>query len=131
MSYEFVENRYPYDDPNTDLNFNNDILYRHVVDDDYKDYTTPKYSMGNVKPHPANERNRYNKYKDEEYELRKGGSSESIYVWFIVCAILILLVWYIYSNMEAPEKDPIIHGIDTGEMVVLSADMGNFRALIR
>ena len=34
MSYHFVNNRYPVSDPNTDLNFNNDILYHHIVGDD-------------------------------------------------------------------------------------------------
>lgn len=126
MAYEFVENKYPYDDPNTDLNFNNDILYRHIADDDYKDNYLPSYANGNVKPHDSDENKRY-----KTFRVNKKKAPETIYVWFIACVIIILLIWYLYSNMSYQTDDGILHDVDTSQFVVVSTDMGNFKALIR
>ena len=48
MSYYFINNRYPISDPNTDLNFNNDILYQHIVGDESRVAPTPYDNGGQV-----------------------------------------------------------------------------------
>lgn len=120
MSYNFIKNKYPYSDPNIDLNFNNDILYQYIVDDDYKDSKLPHYQNGNVKP-------RENKVKN--YDNRKK-DNKNVYVMFIVCAIVIMLIWYVHLHNRSNTTAKTIPTPHPTNFVVLNSELGQYRALL-
>jgi hypothetical protein len=91
MSYYFVNNKYPISDPNTDLNFNNDILYQHILGDE-----------GRVGPKPYNNANqiprRARKPSKDDILIRP--PSHNIYLLFILGVIVTIMIFY----MTRPTK---------------------------
>jgi hypothetical protein len=101
MSYNFIENKYPYDDPNINLNFDYDITYQFLNGDydveithDVVPVVTP-----DVPPKKPGEKKRIIDYKKDRNE-----STYTIYTMFILIAILIIVLWYVYQNSGSDEN---------------------------
>src|SRR5579872_179627 len=98
MSYYFIENRNPENDPNIDLRFDDDILYTELTRGDELDkYNTP-YVVNDVRPARGknkkvdnNKKSRFNKTND---------SGTKIYVLFIIGVICLVLLWYFYGSSQ-------------------------------
>ena len=118
MPYQYVENRYPTSDPNTDLNFNNDILYENLVRDQARiDEATPRNA--NVIPSRSREKRVSKIEKTKDY-------SNMIYVLFIFVVILVIVLWYVYNNSDKQIKnDPIDAYASDADLSMLSPDFGN------
>lgn len=86
MSYYFVNNKYPISDPNIDLNFNNDILYSHIVGDDAVIAPQP-YKNAEVSP----KRSR----RPDRGDITPRAPSYNIFLCFILFTILAILTFYL------------------------------------
>lgn len=87
MSYSFEDMRYTYN-PNTDLDFGNDILYTELIDNVPDTYNV-KYNNGNEIPLPDN--------KDRKLIQIRQKRTNNIYVLLFIIMIG-LLYWYNESN---------------------------------
>lgn len=115
-TYYFIENRYPQEDPNLDLNFDNDILYSDIVDVDVDKYDTPY--MPQVTPDKSKEK------KDLRINKPKKGMNYNIFFYFILAIIILMLLWYLYKG-KTPEKKNIIDMYpDDAELTMMSPDIG-------
>jgi hypothetical protein len=95
MSYYFVNNKYPVSDPNTDLNFNNDILYNHIVGDD---------SVIDPKPYDNAEQKPRKSRRPSTSDIKQKPPSYNIFLSFILMVILALIVFYmIRTKAGQPE----------------------------
>jgi hypothetical protein len=94
MSYYYVENRYPTSDPNTDLNFNNDILYSRLFDDDLDKNNIPYNNDGIV---PIQSKNSYQSSDNSETDNTNG-----LYILFIL--IIVISVAYCYKKNKLTLK---------------------------
>lgn len=90
MSYYFIEDRYPIGDPNTDLNFENDILYSTLLDDDLDKHNIP-YKNANVISRKKTSANRQTTNTESDY------SGTNIYVLFLLIVVLCVIIWHIYN----------------------------------
>jgi hypothetical protein len=115
-SFYFLEERYPQNDPNTDLNFENDILYSDILDDDIDKYSTP--NVPTVTPDKPTEK------KNIKIEKSKSQSNYSIFLYFILAIIALMLLWYFYKTKEPSKKSIIDTYPDTAELTMLSPDIG-------
>ena len=96
MSYYFVNNKYPVSDPNIDLNFNNDILYNHVVGDDAVIAPKP-YKNAEVSPRRSRRPNRG--------DITPRKPSYNIFLCFILFTILVVLTFYLNREPKsAPQR---------------------------
>ena len=89
MSYNFVENGYPINDPNIDLDFGNNILYKELVEDDIYSYDI-SYDTKNVIPKKENKNRKIIKYRKK--------NTNNIYILFIFVIVMLLVIWYIKRN---------------------------------
>jgi hypothetical protein len=110
MGYNFIETKYPVRDPNIDINFNNDILYKALDGDD----TVDKYNIKHESPN-----------KNTNYVKQSRHSDYSIYIYFIIVVIFLVLIWYYYgSSKNIKQKNIIDTYPDQPELTMLSPDMG-------
>lgn len=116
MSYYFVENRYPDQDSNIDLNFDNDILYGSLTDNDLDKHNVA-YVMGGVVPN--------NRKKQDLSKKKKSDPSNSIYLCFIFTIILIMIIWYVYNNKNSSNPNIMDQYPTEPELTMLSPDFGN------
>ncbi len=101
MMYNFIENKNAYDDPNVNLNFDDDITYQYL-NGDYDVESTHNIVPTvdpSVPPTPAGE-----KRQDVDYKKDRSDSTSAIYTMFILMAILIIVIWYIYRSTR-PSKE--------------------------
>jgi hypothetical protein len=119
MSYYFIENKYPERDPNIDLNFDNDILYGAIFNDELDKYNTPYAINPDDVPYKS-------KKKHSIKAKKKDQSSSKVYVIFIVIIIAIIMLWYIYGGtVSEPKKQSVIDTYaDKPELTMLSPDFG-------
>lgn len=125
MSYYFIENKNPLSDPNTDLNFNNDILYDYVLDEDVRYSGTPPYENSNIQPKISSDKSE-NKNKELIDNIKeRESSSNMIYILFIFLTILLMILWYVYGNRSTKPEVSVIDAYNSDpELVMLSPDMG-------
>lgn len=98
MSYSFVNNRYPISDPNTDLNFNNDILYQYLLGDEGTVNPKP-YSNADQKPRLA---------KPKPRSVRYDFPSYNVFLLFILFSIVIVLGLYmVNSDSKTKNAEPV------------------------
>lgn len=115
--YNFVEYRYPEDDPNIDLNFENDILYSAVKDDDLDKYNTINAILPEIPP----SKNEIKKSIKKEEE----SNSNKIYIIFILLVIILIIIWYMYSQNSVKKKTNVIDTYaDQPEITMMSPDFG-------
>jgi hypothetical protein len=91
MSYRFVEKIYPISDPNRDLDFGNNILYKELVDDDIDTHNV-RYDNGNVKSLKDN--------KDRKVIIIRQKNTNNIYILFVFIVIMLLVYWYVDRNIN-------------------------------
>lgn len=115
-TYYFIENKYPVGDPNIDLNFDNDILYSELVDDDIDKYTTPY--VPEVAPYKPTEKMNIRKEKITTK------SNYSVYFYFILTIIGLMLLWYFYKDSGNEKKNIVESRSNDAELTMLSPDMG-------
>jgi hypothetical protein len=122
MSYNFIENKYPYDDPNINLNFDDDITYQYLNGDYDIDVTHNVASTvtPNVPPRKARE-----KQQDIDYKKDRNDSSYVIYTMFILVAILIVILWYIYQNSQPIENITDISSVEP-QLVMISPGFNRY-----
>lgn len=115
-TYYFIENKFPGQDPNTDLNFDNDILYSDIVDDDVDKYSTP-YKPEILPAKPTEKR-------DITTSKPNKGTNYNIYLYFILAIIALMLLWYFYKDKKTDKKTMIDTYANTAELTMLSPDIG-------
>jgi hypothetical protein len=117
--YYFIETRYPEQDPNIDLNFENDILYGALLNDELDKYNTPNAILPEIPPYKSEPKHSIK--KDDENVT----SFNRIYIVFILIVILLVLLWYIYGT-DHTKKNPsaITTYADQPEMTMMSPDVG-------
>ena len=119
MSYYFIENKYPEHDPNIDLNFDNDILYGAIFNDELDKYNTPYEITPNNVPFKSTKKHSIKTNKKNQADNTK------LYVIFIVIIIAIVMLWYIYGGTSEPKKPEVIDTYaDQPELTMLSPDFG-------
>lgn len=89
MSYYFVNNKYPVSDPNIDLNFNNDILYNHIVGDD---------AIVDPKPYDNADQSPRRGRKPDRGDITPKEPTYNILLSFILIVILVAIVFYMTRN---------------------------------
>ena len=96
MSYSFVNNRNPLSDPNTDLNFNNDVLYQYILGDEAtvnpKPYSNADQTPRSTKPKPRS--------------VWSSGPSYNIFLLFILFAIIVVLGLYMINDERVVQSKP-------------------------
>ena len=118
MSYQYIEKKYPLQDPNIDLNFDNDILYGSLLNDELDKYNTKYTTTSDIIP----KKNILNKSIKEN---RKEKSTIKIYFIFITIIIIFVLFWYIYGRNNEINKHNIIDTYDNrAELSMMSPDVG-------
>ena len=119
MSFHYIENVNPTQDPNTDLNFNNDILYENLVRY-YARSPETKPKNGDVVPEKG-------KVKERKQKEDNTDSSNLIYILFIFIVILAVILWYVYNNSNKNEgtKSQIDLYKSDADLSMLSPDFGN------
>ena len=122
MSYNFIENKYPHDDPNINLNFDDDISYQYLNGDYDIDVTHNVASTvtPNVPPRKARE-----KQQDTDYKKDRNDSTYVIYTMFILVAILIVVLWYIYQNSQPIENITDISSVEP-QLVMISPGFNRY-----
>lgn len=90
---QFVENIYPEANPNTDLDFENDILYTELTGGDKLDRFNSHYIVKEVKPAKA-----IRTYKIENKKKGNTTNTTNIYLAFIIATIVLLIIWYFYGG---------------------------------
>jgi hypothetical protein len=97
MSLNFIVDRFPVSDPNTDLNFDNDILYSKIVGD---------VSMINPAPYDNADQTpkRKRDISSSDIDLSNREPSYNIFLFFIMIIILIILVYYLIESSSHHEK---------------------------
>lgn len=119
MSYYFIENKYPDQDPNIDLNFDNDILYGAILNDELDKYDTRYAMTPDVKP------NKNTKKHPITRNTKTDSSNTRLYIIFIIIIISLVLLWYIYGGKEKDKKPEVIDTYaDHPELTMLSPDIG-------
>jgi hypothetical protein len=98
MSYYFVNNKYPLSDPNIDLNFNNDILYNHIVGDDAVIAPTP-YKNAGIQPSRSRKANKG--------DITPKSPSYNIFLCFILFTILVVLTFYLNHSSKSSKPNRI------------------------
>lgn len=94
MSYYFVNNKYPVSDPNTDLNFNNDILYQDLVGD--VGMIAPKsYDNGDQTPRRSR--------RPDRTDIRQQPPTYNILLSFILIVILVVITFYL-TRTKSPSN---------------------------
>ncbi|VBB18465.1 hypothetical protein YASMINEVIRUS_928 [Yasminevirus sp. GU-2018] len=117
-NYYFIENRDPSNDPNVDLDFGNDILYKELTGDELDKYKTYQV-VANVKPAKTRKRVQLRANKD------KNDSGNSIYILFIVLVVGLVLFWYFYGSRSSEKQQNILDTYpDQPELTMLSPDVG-------
>lgn len=130
MSYYFIENRNPGNDPNIDLRFDDDILYTELTRGDELDkYNTP-YVVNDVRP--ARGKNKRVDKKKQTKSNKTNDSSTKIYVLFIIGVICLVLLWYFYGSSQDTNNIDIVDTYpDQPELTMMSPDMGMDTRFIR
>lgn len=119
MSYYFIENAHPEQDPNIDLNFDNDILYGAILNDELDKYDTKYAMVSNVPPNKNTQKHTIKATKKSD------ASSTRVYVIFIIIIISLVLLWYIYGGKAEHKKPDVIDTYaDNPELIMLSPDVG-------
>ncbi len=110
---------YPDRDPNTDLNFDNDILYGAILNDELDKYDTNYAVTSDITP------SKNTKKHAITHNKKNGSSNTKIYVIFIIIVIAFVLLWYIYGGKEKA-KIPEINDYyaDQPELTMMSPDIG-------
>lgn len=127
MSYYFIENRNPNNDPNIDLRFDNDILYTELTRGDELDkYNTP-YVVNDIRPARGK-----NKKVDKKKQTNNADTNTKIYVLFIIGVICLVLLWYFYGSSQDTNHIDIVDTYpDQPELTMMSPDMGMDTRFIR
>lgn len=119
MSYYFIENMYPEQDPNIDLNFDNDILYGAILNDELDKYDTKYAITPDVIPNKNTKKHTIRQAKKEDK------SNTRLYIIFIIIIIALVLLWYVYGGKEKEKQPQIIDTYaDHPELTMLSPDIG-------
>jgi len=95
MSYRFVLNSNP-NNPNTDLDLGNNILYNALVDDDMDSHNV-KYANHNVKSLKDN--------KNRKIIRKRQKNTRNIYILFVLVIIMLLVFWYVERDNKSTTKN--------------------------
>jgi hypothetical protein len=108
MSYDFIENKYPLSDPNININFNDDILYRHIVDnDDQIDFDVDEEQ----KPLPA---------RDRIIKKQKKIPIFNTYLVMTIMFMLVLMIWYF--NMPVKSNNGKMFNLNSSDYREIGSD---------
>lgn len=126
MAFKFIENRHPEQDPNTDLNFDNDILYRELTNDNKSN----RYNLPSIVKNPIVSPQKKSNIQNKQESMRENMTttkrySYTIYIYFILAVILLVLIWYFYGPTQEIKKKNIIDTYPNHpELTMMSPDMG-------
>ena len=95
MSFYFVNNKYPISDPNTDLNFNNDILYQDIVGD---------VAVVDPRPYENGDQTPRRSRRPDRTDIRQKPPTYNILLAFILIAILVVIVFYLTRNKTEVQR---------------------------
>lgn len=110
MSYRFIEMNNLTDNPNIDLDFGNNILYKELIDDDLDTHNIV-YNTGDVKATHSN--------KSRNIVKKRQQDTRNIYILFIVVIIMLLIFWYVGRHKTENETNIVDRYISDTDLVVL------------
>ena len=125
MSYRFIEHKYPMQDsdPSIDVNFDSDLLYNSISNDQDKISPDIAVPADIVVPSvvPMQRAKKHN-IKDVQPNY---SSYTNIYVLFIIFAIIIILLWYFFGGKQKIKQIEVIDTYaDNPKLIMLSPDIG-------
>ena len=89
--YYFIENKYPANDPKTDLDFESDVTYGQIIGDELDKYQTPYVIDPATKP-----------LKKVPRRKKQPTKSNNSWVQFIVFVIVLVVAHYLYNRKSRP-----------------------------
>jgi hypothetical protein len=120
MSYQFIEHKYPMNDPNPliDVNFESDLLY-NSISSNQKLPNIPDIVVPTVVP----------MQRTKKHKIKNTASDYSpytnIYVLFIIFTIIIILLWYFFGGQQKNKQIEVIDTYaDNPKLIMLSPDIG-------
>ena len=125
MPYYYIEHMYPEQDPNIDLNFDNDILYKSLLRDNINASSMKYKNTSDV--NPSKKHNSLRQTNDND----NNKSNTTLYIFYIVVIIMLVLFWYMYRRTgkgKGKEKENDSYIIDNRadyiKLNMLSPDIG-------
>jgi hypothetical protein len=113
MKYYFIENTTPISDPNINLNFNDDILYKNIIgDNQYIDQQSER--NGSVNPLPAKPKSVQKKVQPFNW----------VPIIFILLAIFTIMLWYVYRETDSHQQLKLNLNKSDESVNILSPDFG-------
>lgn len=109
MSYYFVNQRFPVSDPNLDLNFNNDILYQHILGDEAMVQKDFPYENADQVPKRAR--------RPTRSDIQTSPPSYNVSLLFIVIVIMILLFYYMAGAAGKTRRSARITLLADGKLI--------------
>ena len=129
-NYRFTINRYPLSDPNNDLNFNNDILYQYVLDEDVRDSRTPPIGDRETKNNINNKKTKKNNNNENidrnTNKNQNAGSSNNVIIGMVICFIIFIILWYLiitYYRSSPKKSSNLAYDLGGFGLDNLSADL--------
>jgi len=110
MTYNFVEMNYPTNNPNTDLDFGNNIMYTDLVDDDIDTHNVA-YDTKNVVPAKNNKNRKIIKYRQKP--------TRNIYILFICVISMLLVFWYVKRDNNNTKKNILDNYVSESNLISL------------
>jgi hypothetical protein len=129
MSFYFIENKNPLDDPNIDLDFTNDALYGTLIGDELDKYNIPYANDGVIPDRPVRNTIQKRQNKKSKTNNKNNKQTESSYfnisVVFIIIVIIIIFLWYVFGGKNKTKSVPIVETYNSEpELIMLSPDFG-------
>lgn len=111
-NYKYIEYKQPKKNKNVDLDFTNDLIYDSLVGDELDKYKTP-YIIGDIKP------------MDSKPIINpKTQKNKSVFFVFILCVIVIMLLWYFFGTSAHIEQNQLDLVNNNTDLIALSPDFG-------
>ena len=108
-NYRFTEAKYSKNNPENDLDFGNDGLYKELDGKDVNNYKTYK-SVRTTK---------------NKKRLETNKSNNKIYIIFILSIIALILFWYFYRSFSQEKTVRVIDTYqDQANLIMFSPDVG-------
>lgn len=138
MKYNFIEHANPERDPNIDLNFDNDILYKELNGSLYAknnknnkniNLSVPSNDKTNLTSGKMNSQKKPIKSDSsnitEQIKSNSSYSGSNIYIYFVLVVVCLIVIWYFYGSSRNVKETNIIDTYpNQPELTMMSPDMG-------
>ncbi len=127
MPFQIIKNRYTTNDHKSDLNFENDLLYEDIYDNDYKKNTIARSIFEDHEDEIVTTSKNIKKnhhIKNDNKNVKNDNSTYNIYILFICVSIILIIIWYIFKNKPKDDLNIIETYPTLPELTMMSPDFG-------